>query len=637
MTSIALMKISAFATVVCAAFTIQLHAQTFDTSGNSSLKGDYFVRQVATANFGPTGGIGRGLSLTGVMTFNGTGGYSFTGQLLDSQVGSTARPFSSTGGVYSLASNGLLQIQNPIDATDTEYGAIAGIGPLSIIASATEGNYRDFFVAIPAGSAASDNSVNGSYNIAFIDFLQANASQVRAGFATLTSTGTGGFGNITVTGGMANETNSRVQQTFAGVSYSVTANGSGTLTFPTASTPLAALLSGQKTLYLSSDGNLLLAGDPNGFDILLGVKSNSSVISNSMFDGTYFIAGIENDATDAAGGFNDIDSFYGSRLYLGAQGAGVAHDRLAFSGESAYDSTNGRSFNFAADGTFDDGVDHDVLALDGQVFLHVTTGTLYTLSLTMAAPVVPLLTEGPALLPFNIFNAASYAPITNPVAPGEFVTLFGANLSSSTQSAGVPLPATLGGVKVTVNGRPAPLSYVSSSQINIQIPFATSESYATIQVTTDGKLSNEVTLRANLSAPGVFTLTNDDGTFPPGIGPAAVLHADYSVVTADNPAKAGETLQLYVTGLGAVTPPVADGAAAPSNPPSQVNDFVSVDILDQNLVDSVANVTFAGLAPGFAGLYQINFVVPTGVASGLVDLNLGTLEAYTSEAKLYMQ
>ena len=158
MTSIGTMKISALATVFCTVFTIQLHAQTFDTSGNSSLKGDYFVRQVVTANFGPTGGIGRGLSLTGVMTFNGTGGYTFTGQLLDSQVGSTARPFSFTGGTYSLASNGLLQIQNPIDATDTEYGAIAGLGPLSIIASATEGNYRDFLVAIPAGSSESSST-----------------------------------------------------------------------------------------------------------------------------------------------------------------------------------------------------------------------------------------------------------------------------------------------------------------------------------------------------------------------------------------------------------------------------------------------------------------------------------------------
>jgi uncharacterized protein (TIGR03437 family) len=178
---------------------------------------------------------------------------------------------------------------------------------------------------------------------------------------------------------------------------------------------------------------------------------------------------------------------------------------------------------------------------------------------------------------------------------------------------------------------------VSPTQINIQVPYDTVESYATIQVTNNGTASNKVTLYANLSAPGVFTLTSNDGTFAPGIGPAAVLHADYSLVTADHPAKAGETLQLYVTGLGSVTPTVGNGAAAPSNPPSLVDDYVEVDLYDQNQVDSLADVSYAGLAPGFAGLYQINFVVPGGVASGVAYVDVGTGEAYASEATIYIQ
>jgi Flp pilus assembly pilin Flp len=240
---------TAFVAILCAPLTMPAGAQTFDTRGNGSLKGDYFVRQVVTTQLDPsTSAIGRAFSLTGVMTFDGKGNYTFAGQMVDTQAGSTATPYS-TSGVYSAASNGLAQIQNPLDATDTEYGAIAGLGPLAIIASAKEGRYHDLFVAIAAGSPASNNTVNGSYQTGFIDFLQANASQVRDGHYTLTSTGNGALGSVTVSGAMANQGSNDVQQTFAGVTYSITAaNGSGTIPFPTSATPLAALVSGPKTL-----------------------------------------------------------------------------------------------------------------------------------------------------------------------------------------------------------------------------------------------------------------------------------------------------------------------------------------------------------------------------------------------------
>lgn len=632
------MKISAFAIVLSALFSLSIEAQTFDTSGNGTLKGDYFVRQVSAGDIDPnTSAIGRAFSLIGVITFDGQGSYSVIGQLRDTRVGATSRAFSLSGGVYSVAANGMVQLQNPIDASDTEYGAVVGIGPLAIIASATEGNYRDLFVAIAAGSAATNATISGSYHAGFLDFQQGDASNVRDGYATLTSTGAGAFGDVTVNGAMANQGSYDVQQSYSGVTYAINAvNGSGTLTFPTASTPLAALVSGQKTLYVSSDGNLLLAGDPNGFDILLGAKSAGNA-SNSMFEGTYFSAALENDAYDVVDGYNSIDTFAGSRLALGDQGASVSHLRVAFYGQSAYDYTTDGFFNFASDGSYNDGTYQHMLSANGLVDIEVGTGSFYSLTLEMAAAPSALITQGPLIDPTKIFNAASYAPITNSVAPGEFLTIFGSNLSSANESGTIPFQSTLNGVKVMVNGRPAPISFVSSNQINIQIPYATSEPYATFQVINNGAMSNQVTLYTNLTAPGVFTLTSNDGTYPPGIGPAAVLHADYSLVTAEKPAKAGETLQLFVTGLGSVTPPVADGVGAPSNPPSMVDDDVFIDLFDQNFVDSEAQVTFAGLAPGFAGLYQVNFIVPSGVASGLAYINLSTDEAITSEAKLYVQ
>ena len=633
--------------IFCAALAISAAAQTFDTSGNGKLNGDYFVRQVVTTDLDTnTSAIGRAVSLIGIMTFDGNGNYKFTGQITDTQAGTSGAAYSTTG-VYAVESNGLAQIQDPIDNTDTEYGAIAGVGPVAIVASATEGIYNDVFVAIQAGAGSSNSSVSGSYTIGFLDFLQANASQVRDGYYTVTSAGNGSFGTVKVNGAMANQGNHNVTQTFSGVTYSITSGeGAGALTFPTASTPLTALVSGQKTFYVSSDGNLLLGGDPSGFDLIIGIKSLSGSAANSMYAGTYFAAALENDASDVADGNNDIDSFYGSTLALGSQtdtafpgaGATISHERLTYFDESAFDYTTDGSFNFASNGTYNDGTYQYVLGAGGQAVLLVGTGSFYSLSLNLLAQASQ--PTGVFIDPLKIFNAASYAPITNSVAPGEYVTIFGANLSSETESASsLPLSTTLGKVQVTVNGRLAPLGYVSPTQINLLIPFETVEAFATFQVTNNNVKSNQVTAYTNLTSPGVFTLTNLGGTYPAGIGPAAVLHADYSLVTSASPAVAGETLLLYLTGLGAVTPAVADGAAGPSSPLSTATETgsIGIDVLDSTGVDMNATVSFAGLAPLYVGLYQINFVVPSGLASGLAYVDVSTNEAYTSEAKLFVQ
>ncbi|HEX5228989.1 MAG TPA: hypothetical protein VFW44_14825 [Bryobacteraceae bacterium] len=597
------------------------------------------MRQVLTGDLDDfTGAIGRAVSVTGTMTFDGKGGYSFNGQMMDTKAGSAAKPYS-TSGTYSVAGNNLAQIQNPIDSLDIEIGAVAGVGPKSIIASSTEGNYRDLFVAVQAGSSASNSTVNGSYQLGFIDFLQGNASNVRDGYATLTSTGNGTFGNVTVDGAMANQTNSDVQQAFAGVNYSVGSNGSGTLTFPAASgtAALSALVSGKKTLYVSADGNLLVAGDPSGFDLLVAIKASSGAVSNDSFQGTYFVGALQNDGSSASFGQNTISTYYGSTLGFGAQGAGVSHWHLAYFDEPPFDFTTNIVFNFASDGTYNDGTFEYLLGTNGKAQLQVGRGSFYSLILSLAAPASTSSGSGPVIDATKIFNAGSYAPVTYPVAPGEAVTLFGTNLASAPQSGSVPLPRSLGGVSISVNGRAAPISFVSPTQVNFLIPFALTQSYATIQLTSNGVAANPVTLYANFSAPGVYTLTSNDGTFAPGIGPAAVLHTDYSLVTADHPAIPGETLQLYVTGLGPVTPNVSDGFAAPSDPPAMVLGDVFIDIIDTNFIDSPADVTFAGLAPGFAGLYQVNFVVPPAAAPGLAFINVSTDTAVTSEALLYVR
>jgi uncharacterized protein (TIGR03437 family) len=101
------------------------------------------------------------------------------------------------------------------------------------------------------------------------------------------------------------------------------------------------------------------------------------------------------------------------------------------------------------------------------------------------------------------------------------------------------------------------------------------------------------------TAPGVFSLDRN------GIGPGAILHSDFSLVNVAHPSKIGETVLVFLTGLGAVAPPVADGTAGGATPLSKAAAAVNV------LIGGVtATVSYAGLAPGFPGLYQINVAVP---------------------------
>jgi uncharacterized protein (TIGR03437 family) len=215
------------------------------------------------------------------------------------------------------------------------------------------------------------------------------------------------------------------------------------------------------------------------------------------------------------------------------------------------------------------------------------------------------------------------------VAPNELVTIYGTGLAAKpVQASSLPLPTSgLGGVKVLVNNRPAATFYVSPTQVSAIVPSATAEAYATFQVINNGEVSNKVTLYTSLTAPGVFTLNQA------GFGPGAILHADYSLVTPENPARIGEAVLVFLTGLGVTDPPVPDGAAGPVHPLSQVTDPNLQAFIDgQN-----APIAFSGLAPGLAGLYQLNVYIPPGVQSGPVYLDISTTASYNSQTTIAIQ
>jgi len=210
----------------------------------------------------------------------------------------------------------------------------------------------------------------------------------------------------------------------------------------------------------------------------------------------------------------------------------------------------------------------------------------------------------------GVVNAASYATQA-PIAPGTLISVFGSQLSDSSAGANsLPLPVNLGGSSMVIAGAQAPLLYASNGQVNAQVPYGIQVNAGQQYVIARGSmLSVAQGLTIAAASPGVFT---SDGSGK-GQGDIFVAHSDFTPVLADasHPAAAGDVLVIYCIGLVEVSPALTAGMPAPLDHLSQTVNPVTVTI-----GGVPAPVAFAGLTPGFAGLYQVNAVVPKGVASG---------------------
>jgi uncharacterized protein (TIGR03437 family) len=204
--------------------------------------------------------------------------------------------------------------------------------------------------------------------------------------------------------------------------------------------------------------------------------------------------------------------------------------------------------------------------------------------------------------------------------------MFGLNLALQTAKASAfPLPLTLGGASMTINGVSAPLFYASASQINFFVPYELAgETTATILVSTAAGVAAVTGVPITPESPGVF-LTDASGD-------AAVTHLNGQAVNAAAPAAGGEIVQIFATGLGPVSHTPDDDAAAPTNP------LAMDQITPQVIIGGVdAQVLFAGLAPGFAGLNQINVVVPKGLPSGPTKLTISAGPLFSNTAVIQLR
>jgi uncharacterized protein (TIGR03437 family) len=202
----------------------------------------------------------------------------------------------------------------------------------------------------------------------------------------------------------------------------------------------------------------------------------------------------------------------------------------------------------------------------------------------------------------GIVDAASFQP---GLARGGIASLFGTSLSSQTEAAAqTPLPTSLAGARVLVDGVPAPLFFVSPNQINFQMPFeAPRDGVAQVSVENAGVRS--ATAPAVLAPYGPAVFAN------PATGEPIATRPDGSLITAAAPAQPGDALILYVTGIGDLNNSPASGAPAAADPLSQAL------VLPQVTVAGVpVHVFFAGLTPEFVGLGQINIQLPAELAGG---------------------
>lgn len=228
-----------------------------------------------------------------------------------------------------------------------------------------------------------------------------------------------------------------------------------------------------------------------------------------------------------------------------------------------------------------------------------------------------------------VVNAASFA---GGLVAGSLATVFAAGVRDDVGSLvadALPLPATLAGVSVTVAGIPAPLYSAGNmngqEQVTFQVPWGLAgRTTAAVVVTRDGQASAAVNVPVAALQPGVFTI---DGT------QAVVVHgADFTLTTAERPLERGEFAALYASGLGVVTNAPADGAGGPVSPLATASAEVRLTI-----GGVPCEVVYAGLAPGFVGVYQVNFRVPEQVLSGAREMVLSADAAASPPVQVMVQ
>ncbi len=459
-----------------------------------------------------------------------------------------------------------------------------------------------------AGGPCSTSNLTGAYSLTLSGRAISSAGNFLGSFQGIGTATFDGQGNVTLAG--VDNTNLAQGQSFTYTgTYSVPSNCSGTLTITTTSAATFTLVvwnSGAAFDIEGSDATYVYSGGGN--------DTSPAACATPTLSGeyTFTASGFTLSGTTQTGSEDETGEYY-----FDGQGTVKASYTLSQGGAApvtgtttgTYAVTSGcmasatlvnpaglaTTLNFVISGVY--GQNFDLLAESSQF---VRTGSGHSAFPNPSA---------------NISNVASYA--YNATPPGSIFVVFGQDFSTETKGAlNLPLPIKLAETSVTINGEPAPLFYVSSDQIDAQMPWdIQGNTVASVIVTNGTSASNAAAVYVPATGtPGISSSNNR----------APVVNADGSINSPANPAAVGDEVVVYFTGGGPVqaSGALTTGAAAPAGD-SPVTGTNSITV-----GDAAATVVYMGLTPGSVGLYQANFIVPN-VARGAYPVAI-TIAGYTS-------
>jgi uncharacterized protein (TIGR03437 family) len=317
-----------------------------------------------------------------------------------------------------------------------------------------------------------------------------------------------------------------------------------------------------------------------------------------------------------AQGANKQTSTNGALPYIGTANSGQG--TLTISTVSATTSSGGSWLSAQTVSGYPNlvGISADPTGLSPNIYQGTVTIASNAANSSVTIPVQLTVETATAPVAFagGVLNNGTFASGES-LSPGDIVAVFGDQFTygDPQQAPSLPLGTTLAGTQVLVNGEAAPAYYVSSGQINFQMPTDASLGAGTVQIVRNGQKSNLVYVNI-VPIAARFILLNG--------GPYVIMTTPGGVLTGipSHPVTAGDVVVIYTIGLGATTPSVLSGTASPGAPTLATVPTTQLCFGQPSPFSPppCATAAFAGLTPGLVGLYQVNVAIPSGLPTGSV-------------------